>query len=377
MTAPLRSKPASIASLEALLDPVRDDLARRAAAAALIPLGPGPYPDEVALEASRSAAELTLRQGFFEALASRHERPSCTSEEIPPDGRARGLSPRRLAQGAALPPLLLPPPEDLSSPSPSRVAFAAAAGALGGAALGGTLAPWAFLSPQAGLVAGIFLGAWTAARGMGALDEASGVRRLLALALGVATLGEGWGLMTERRSSVGLWHLLEGRSTGLRRLSFFVALTVLFFLTRRPRRFSPAAYERVAKNCALQWLEGALRGVAFAENDFTLREMESRKNLPTAEERALLALAEEVRSWDPSSLESIPQAWEDLHREMESQGISGEKDLPTHWEEGMEDHYETFGQVAPGDPLRIERAPVFFEGVLKRRGLARRDRSAS
>ncbi len=158
MTAPLRSKPASIASLEALLDPVRDDLARRAAAAALIPLGPGPYPDEVALEASRSAAELTLRQGFFEALASRHERPSCTSEEIPPDGRARGLSPRRLAQGAALPPLLLPPPEDLSSPSPSRVAFAAAAGALGGAALGGTLAPWAFLSPQAGLVAGIFLG---------------------------------------------------------------------------------------------------------------------------------------------------------------------------------------------------------------------------
>ena len=93
-----RAQPSSLASLESALDPLRETLARRAAAAAMIPLGSATYPDSVALAASRSAAEGTLRQGILELLASLDKPPAESPGEIPPDGRTRGLSSRRLAQ---------------------------------------------------------------------------------------------------------------------------------------------------------------------------------------------------------------------------------------------------------------------------------------
>ena len=372
-----RAQPSSLASLESALDPLRETLARRAAAAAMIPLGSATYPDSVALAASRSAAEGTLRQGILELLASL-DKPSADSPgEIPPDGRTRGLSSRRLAPSAALPPLLLPPPEELSALPASRLALVAAGGALGGMCVGALLARLLFATPDPGVVPGALVGAWSAVRGILALDDAPGIRRLLALALGVGTLAEGWGLLAGGWPFGSLWRLLGGRHAGFRRLGLHLLLAGILLVTRRSRRFSSAAYERTLKACALQWLEGALRGLAFAEQEAFFRRSNKAQGLVTSEERALLALAEEVRCRKNTSPEALSRAWEDLQHELEAQGVRGDENPPERWTKGMEERYETFGRLEPGDPIRIERMPLFFEGTLRRRGLVRKDRHAS
>lgn len=357
-----------LTAFQNILAPHRETLAAAAVAAALVPLRRDGFPDESALAASRSAAESVLRKGILDLLENQDHLPNAPSGTV---------SSRRLLREISLPPLILPAPEDTAPLPPTRIALAAAGGALAGMLVGAPCARTLFGNADLGLLLGALGGAAGVVRGLMALGDSPPLQRFLWSALGVAVLGEGWGLLSGGWPFRSLWRLLGGHGSGLRRLGLYLLVVGILLATRRPRRFSSSAYTATLKACALQWMEGALRGIALtAPLPLTTSETTA-SNRSAREQQALIRLAEEVHGLRTIPGDTLPQAVQDLAQDLLLQGVSADDTPPTHWEVGMEAHYDTFGRVEPGDSLLVERVPLFFEGALIRRGLVRKNRRPS
>ena len=52
------------------------------------------------------------------------------------------------------------------------------------------------------------------------------------------------------------------------------------------------------------------------------------------------------------------------------------ENVPRYWSEELRKEYDTLGYLEPGEPVRVERLPAYHRGVLREKGLLRRDKSS-
>ncbi len=257
---------------------------------------------------------------------------------------------------------------------------------LGTAALLGGLSGWIFSlllgsgtvgAPLAGGALGAAGAFWIAEK----LRSSPGLRRALAGLFGVGALSEifrilpssGWlGLM--RRSSRGF--------SPLRFLGMLLAIPLVMGCSSRAEihreMLEPQLRELLLQRCAFYGL--ALRGEYLFEY---LRQ----KNLENVEDLPDLAsLGASLYALAGASSETLPEAaeevlrsareagFEDLPLRREEEDFSSSGDLPRYWSEELRDSYDTVGYLEPGEPVRVERLPAFYRGVLQTKGLLRREK---
>jgi hypothetical protein len=218
---------------------------------------------------------------------------------------------------------------------------------------------------------------------MGWFSRHGRLRRMLQGALGVASVVEVWlavaGTVNPLKS---VWRRLGARHPrwGLaRRLLTYVAVILLLQLSVRRPTYYRDDHEQAVRHAIDQWLAGAERLQAAMCVCARSAPAGHRGN------EQLAALARHLYSIHSSTVEELPISASELLQEARNAGferIEGEpaflggerKHEPLTWREGMEELYETFGHIEPGQAVRVEREAVVQEGRVLRRGLVRKAR---
>ena len=300
------------------------------------------------------------------------------SAEVP---NAAAQSALRLSFENALAPLALPAPQLTPALEVSRVAVAAAVGALAGLVL---LAPFSLLilgSRDAGILVGPPLGAFALTLTADWASRNKWLKAVLIGALGVATIGEVWRLLSGGTPWRKLWRrLAEGRSAVKRILTYVGILLILLVSKRRPV-YDRDEYERVIRTTVEHWLEGAL---------ILLSSLVHSRKLDNDNEHRLVedltrTLGVKLRELHATPPEALPVAADELLHEAASLGfggiagpplfLSGAERAPQSdlvWSVELSDRYDRFGHIEPGDEVTVEREPVLFRDRVKEKGLVRK-----
>jgi|GEM_PF-1846856 len=269
-----------------------------------------------------------------------------------------------------------------------RLAAIAAAGSLGGMLLLEPLATYLLHIPKMGLFLGAPLGAWLLPKLCFFLEENSHLRRGLLAALGVATLADLTGF-----GPTALVKRLFGVPSGggkTRRLFLYGGILFLFFLCRPRKVFR--------RHEAAAALKNSVRAALDAEG----RALQALPPPPTSPEKSASLTALDVLSRLAGPLEDLAAATQappegaerdgtlraaaaHLVQEAALAGYSLEPspsdpdaesapETPLAWSEDLATHFKTFGHILPGDPVRVERKPVLWNGQVLSKGLLRKRR---
>jgi hypothetical protein len=104
------------------------------------------------------------------------------------------------------------------------------------------------------------------------------------------------------------------------------------------------------------------------------------------QEKALRRIGKLVYALHQASAQSLPVVADELIQEAKNSGFEGLEGPPafleaspaepqiTTWKKDFQNRYETFGDIAEGDRVRIERPAVIFDGRVVQRGLVRKVR---
>lgn len=269
-----------------------------------------------------------------------------------------------------------------------RLAAIAAAGSLGGMLLLEPLATYLLHIPKMGLFLGAPLGAWLLLKLCLFLGENPGLWRGLFAALGVATLADlaGFGPITLAKRLFGA--PFGGGKT--RRLLLYGGALFLLFLCRPRkifRRHEAAAALKNSVRAALNAEERALQALPPPPTS------PGKSNSPTALD-ALSRLAGPLEDL-AAAAQSLPEGTEQdgtlraaatyLLQEASLAGYSleplspdpgaeSDPETPLVWSDDLAARFETFGHILPGDPVRVERKPVLWNGQVLSKGLLRKRR---
>ena len=246
----------------------------------------------------------------------------------------RSVAAAALTFDAIAKPLQIPEPARRPESKALRLAFSAAVGAILGLAI---------LTPLANL----------------ALDM-----RDLGLAVG-GPLGALVGVLIVDRVS---------RSSILLKLA-----SKVFGKARRLPGFDRASHELIVRTAIEQWLNlaTALLAVVCASRSWA-------EESPADKESAFGRIGGLIYALHRTAPESLSVASDELIQEARNCGFEGLDGAPTFlvgpaaeqsvisWTADLLNKYETFGHVAEGDKVRVERQPVIFDGKVMERGLVRK-----
>ena len=140
-------------------------------------------------------------------------------------------------------------------------------------------------------------------------------------------------------------------------------------------------HEKVVRAAVEQWLDGAVAMVGV------LCLYGSWADKPgTGKEAAFRRLSKLIYVLHRTAGEALPVVADELIQAARNYGFEGLDGTPAFtgdrgpsqdvlvWKKGLLNQYETFGHVAEGDRVTVERTPVVFEGEVLERGLVRKVR---
>jgi hypothetical protein len=231
-------------------------------------------------------------------------------------------------------PLQIPEPATHFEPKVFRLALSATVGAILGMVALTPLFRWAFTMPDLGLVLGGPLGAFLAV------------------------------LIVNRIS----------RSSILLKL-----VRKIFRRAQRLQVFDRRSQEQVVRSAIEQWLDMAIPLLA------ALCSMRSwPAEAPADKDSAFRRIGGLIYALHRTAPESLSVAADELIQEARNCGFEGLEGAPAFlsgpvsdqsvidWTSDLLNKYETFGHVAEGDKVRVERQPVIFDGKVMQRGLVRK-----
>ncbi len=310
----------------------RSELITKAAKEYFVALGSGSCPSNTDLDVAQTRLRSFLKKELLRAdLIS-----AISGGAVSDDRSAAAVA---LMFDALDKPLQIPEPARHNEPKAYRIAISAMAGAVAGLLILTPAFRLAFDMPDVGLVLGGPLGALCAV--------------LIAVRL--------------------------SKSRFLSRLA-----PRIFRIAERLPAYDRKNHEQVVRVSIEQWLNQSIALLA------TLCCWSSWKTEPTADrESAFRRIAELIYSLHAASSESLPVAVDELIQEARNCGFEGLEGPPAFlssaegeqavldWTKDMLNRYETFGDIAEGDKVKVERRPVVFDGSVIERGLVRRLRDKS
>lgn len=159
---------------------------------------------------------------------------------------------------------------------------------------------------------------------------------------------------------------------------------ILPWLFVRPQALRPAvrsAHNKAVRAIIEQWVEWAVSMLAV----LCLHRAgppESR----TDRDKALRRIGKLVYALHQATTQSLPVVVHELIQEAKNSGFEGLEGQPAFleerraeeetmvWKQELQTRYETFGHIAEGDDVTIERPAVVFDGKIVQRGLVRKIR---
>jgi hypothetical protein len=312
-------------------------------------------------------------QAATEAAAAKLERRVISDDWVsaiashPPDENAAAAL--RLRFREASPKLRIPAPEPVLELPLWRLACAAAVGALLGMLVLTPLTRLLLGMRDVGLLLGAPLGAALGVAAVRGASRSKWLRRGLMAALGVATVAEVWALFSGMGVLRRLRRLMGGRGSALKRIALYLAAGFVLVFARPKAHVSRGQQEQLAREAIDQWLNSAILLIGLLTESPPEVAVEDSADV-------LAALADKALSLRQVPDERLPEAAEELRQELRNLGFEADPGAAQtlQWEEDCNDRYETFGLVAPGDRVIVEREPVVFRGAVRRKGLVRRIR---
>jgi len=155
----------------------------------------------------------------------------------------------------------------------------------------------------------------------------------------------------------------------------------LFTRSKALRGVARSAHEKVVRASVKQWVDWAVPMLAV----FCLH----RSGPPTTQtdkDRALRRLGGLVYALHRATPDALPVVAQELIQDAKNSGFEGLEGPPAFleagraeaetliWKQDLQNKYEMFGDIAEGDPVRIERPAVVFGGKVVQRGLVRKVR---
>ena len=168
----------------------------------------------------------------------------------------------------------------------------------------------------------------------------------------------------------------------LARLRFLTRLLPWLFV--RPKALRGAArndHEKAVGTVISQWVDGAVPILAVL-----CFHRSGPPEAKTDKDKALRRLGKLIYTLQQAPPESLPVVAHELIQEAKNSGFEGLEGLPAFlearhesdetlvWKEELRTRYESFGHIAEGDQVTVERPPVVFGGKIVQRGLVRRIR---
>ncbi len=159
---------------------------------------------------------------------------------------------------------------------------------------------------------------------------------------------------------------------------------ILPWLFVRPKALQPAvrsAHDKAVRAVIEQWVEWAVSMLAVLCLH-QAKPPESRRD----RDKALQRIGKLVYALHEATAQSLPVVAHELIQEAKNSGFEGLEGQPPFLEEGREEkeimvwkqelqtRYETFGHIAEGDRVTVERHAVVFGGKIVQRGLVRKIR---
>jgi len=159
---------------------------------------------------------------------------------------------------------------------------------------------------------------------------------------------------------------------------------ILPWIFTRPKALRGAVrseHEKAVRASVEQWVDWAVTMLAVL-----CLQGSGRKETHTDKDKALRKLGKLVYALHQAPAESLPVVAHELIQEAKNSGFEGLEGQPAFldagreekeaviWKQDLLNKYETFGAIAEGDQVRIERPAVVFGGKVVQRGLVRRIR---
>ena len=348
--------------------PLRSGAIDAAVGAYFDALGKSECPGLADVQAAARAAETILAKKVLT-----QEWVAAISGAFPQDSNKRAAL--ELSFNAVRPELRLPSPQIVSELSPVRMGIAALIGAIGGMLILTPLTRVLLDMKDVGLFVGapvgaflLVLAAWHSARNQW-------LRSFLIAALGVAAIGEVWGILTGGGILGRLWAQLGGRGSAVKRILLYAAVIFVLVIAKCRPRFDRQEHERVIHSAIDQWLDAAIPALGL------LLEPTNEKTAAKADAEASLLwdLAQKVMGSRSVPPDNLPAAIDELFQILKNGGIVADEQSQKmfRWQAEHRDRYEVFGHVEPGDQVIVERGPVVFQGTVRKKGLVRKLRERS
>jgi len=305
---------------------LRHDLINSATDEYFVSLGAGNSPAKAELDIAQAAARSLLKKELLSpAWISLVSSGSVTDE--------RSTASVALIFDSIARPLLIPEPARRSVPKPYRLAVSAMIGAILGMLILTPLFRLAFDMRDVGLALGGPAGALLAVLIVHRLSRSSILLKIFGRVFGMAQRADGY----DRRS-----------------------------------------HERVVRMSIEQWLEMAVPLLA-ALCSWRTRSQDT----PADKESAFRKIAGLIYALHRTAPESLSVAADELIQQARNCGFEGLEGAPAFssaageqsviaWTSDLLTRYETFGHVAEGDKVKVERRPVVFDGEVMERGLVRK-----
>lgn len=153
----------------------------------------------------------------------------------------------------------------------------------------------------------------------------------------------------------------------------------VFGMARRVGGYDRRSHEKVVRTAIEQWLEMAVPLLAALCSSRSWSQ-----DTPADKESAFRKIAALIYALHRTAPESLSVAADELIQEARNCGFEGLEGAPAFssgaggeqsviaWTRNLLNKYETFGHVAEGDKVRVERRPVVFDGRVMERGLVRK-----
>lgn len=153
----------------------------------------------------------------------------------------------------------------------------------------------------------------------------------------------------------------------------------VFAVAQRAGGYDRRSHEQVVHTSIEQWLDLSIPLLAALCHWRTWSE-----DVPADKESAFRKIAGLIYALHRTASESLPVAVDELIQEARNCGFEGlegppafssdaaDKESVIAWTSDLLNKYETFGHVAEGDKVRVERRPVVFDGKVMERGLVRK-----
>ena len=355
---------------------LREGIVERSVSAYFGGLGGAAFPSEANLVEARSAARSALNK----SLSSNEVLSAVCDDAL---GASEDHSALELRLGSLAPVLDVPPPQSSLELSAKRVGLAGAVGAVAGMTL---LAPLTriFLDMRdVGLFVGPPLGALLLILAVWHASKSKWLKGILVASLGVAAVGEAWQLLSGGGLFSTLWRRLRTRGSAFKRVLLYLAVIFVLVITRRHPRYDRQGYEATVRAAVEQWLDEAFVLLIWlcSNGGASPREQELAP--------AIAELGERIHALHQASQENLPVAADELIQEARNQGFEGmegssqflqgevAKTTSFAWDRQLQRRYETFGQIEPGDNVIVQKEPVVLNGVVRKKGVVRKQRKGN